>query len=169
MNVRDWLVRRRPCPRSRADRWTGESPAKPTTSGPMQRSPTSTSCGRFAAGWTHSMPDSPCRPHADLIEFVDRSPGDTIAATPSIPAACAGSWGWRPTVDLQRGPGTSPCAGIWRTAGGGTGIRAGGFEGPPASGCAVRRLISTGCVPEGAASRPQRPARARHTPRACAH
>ena len=82
---------------------------------------------RGICGWMDDLvPDSPCRPHAGLIEFVPDRPGhDRRYAVDS--GRVRRELGWKPTLDLHEGLGRTVRWYLdnrwwWK------GIRAGGFE-----------------------------------------
>ena len=82
---------------------------------------------RSICAWMDELvPDSPCRPHSDLIAFVADRPGhDRRYALDS--GRVRGELGWRPAVDLHEGLGRTvrwylENRGWWQ------GIRDGGFE-----------------------------------------
>ena len=82
---------------------------------------------RALCGWMDQIvPDSPCRPHADLIEFVADRPGhDRRYAVDS--GRVRRELGWRPTLDLHEGLGHTVrwyLENRWWWEG----IREGGFE-----------------------------------------
>ena len=82
---------------------------------------------RALCGWMDQLvPDSPCRPHADLIEFVADRPGHDRRYTVDS-GRVRRELGWRPTLDLHEGLGHTVrwyLENRWWWEG----IREGGFE-----------------------------------------